>query len=91
MQSDLIFPKSLLHENHLFYKTQIMAAPSGYVDRSNTIEDAQSQPLLRIQSSNYYAQPDVSEYPDELKMLIVDLNHFVLLLVMSDSFSVPVT
>ncbi|CAI9277902.1 unnamed protein product [Lactuca saligna] len=69
-----------------------MAAPIGYVDPTNTtIEDTASQPLMKIQSSNLCVQCDVLKYPRELKMLIVALKHFVLSMVMSSAFSVPMT
>ena len=48
------------------------------VDPSKTTGNATSQPLLKIRSTNYRVQPNVDMYPDELKMLIVALNHSVL-------------
>ncbi|CAI9281406.1 unnamed protein product [Lactuca saligna] len=62
-----------------------------HVDPSQKTDDASSQPLLKIQSSNYRVQPDVTKYPEELKMLIVSLNHSFLSSVMATSFLVPMT
>lgn len=89
-----IFPKHS-HNNHLFTKfskTLTMVAPTGHVDPSNTTtEDATSQTSMKIQSSNFHVKLDVSKYPEELQMLIVALNHYVLSMVMSCLFSVPMT
>lgn len=68
-----------------------MVATNVKIDPSQTINKAKSQPLLKIQSTNYKFQPSVDAYPDELKMLIVALNNFVLSIVMSASFSILMT
>ena len=69
-----------------------MAEQAGHVDPSNTTtEETTSQPLMKIQSSNFRVQIDVTKYPEQLQMLIVALNHYVLSMVMSSSFSVPMT
>lgn len=46
---------------------------------------------MKIHSSNFRVQRDVLKYPEELQMLIIALNHSVLSMVMSSSFSVPMT
>lgn len=68
-----------------------MAATNVNIDPSQTTDDATSQPLLKIQSTNYRVQPYVNKYPEDLKMLIVALNHSVLSIVMLSSFSVLMT
>ena len=68
-----------------------MAAPNVHVDPSQTTDENTSQPLMKIQSTNCQVQPDETQYPDELKKLIVALNHSVLSTIMSTSFSVPMT
>lgn len=68
-----------------------MAATTVNIDPSQTTDEATSQPLLKIQSTNYRVQPNVYAYPNELKMLIVSLNHSVLSTVMSTSFSTLLT
>lgn len=46
---------------------------------------------MKIQSLNFRAQPDVTQYPEQLQMLIVAQNYSVLSTIMSYSFSVPMT
>ncbi|CAI9266319.1 unnamed protein product [Lactuca saligna] len=46
---------------------------------------------MKIQSSNFNIQPDVSKYPEQLQMLIDSRNYFVISTVMSSSLSVPMT
>ena len=55
------------------FQTLTMAA-----NQSATIEDVSSQPIMKIQSTNYQVERDVSLYPKELQMLIVALKHSVL-------------
>lgn len=95
MQSGLLFPQIFFPYTHLsteFSKILTLTAPTGHVDPSNTTtEDATSQTSMKIQSSNFHVKLDVSKYPEELQMLIVALNHYVLSMVMSCLFSVPMT
>lgn len=57
---------------------------------SQTAEDVSSQPIMKIQSTNYQVDRVVSVYPWELKMLIMSLQHFVLKTAIFSSFAVPV-
>lgn len=68
-----------------------MATPNTIIDPSQTTNDITSQPLMKIQSTNFQVQADVSLYLDELKMLIVALKNFVLSKVIFDAFVVPVS
>ncbi|KAL7612549.1 hypothetical protein Lser_V15G06652 [Lactuca serriola] len=56
--------------------------------QSNT-DEVLSQSLMKIQSTNYQVDPNVSSYPEELKMLIVALKRSPLSTSMFSSFSVP--
>ena len=58
---------------------------------SHTTKDVTSQPIMKIQSTNFQVQGDVTVYPEELKMLIVSLQHSVLSRAMFNSFPVPVS
>ncbi|KAL7609544.1 hypothetical protein Lser_V15G13888 [Lactuca serriola] len=58
------------------------------VTNSNT-DEALSQSLMKIQSTNYQVDPKVSAYPEELKMLIVALKRSPLSTAMFRSFPVP--
>ena len=55
---------------------------------SNT-DEVLSQSLMKIQSTNYQVDPNVSAYPEELKMLIVALKRSPLSTAMFRSFPVP--
>lgn len=65
-----------------------MMAVHEHVDQSQTTYNITSQPLMKIQSTNYRVQPDVTQYPDDLKTFIVGLNHSVLSTTMSALFYV---
>ncbi|KAL7607148.1 hypothetical protein Lser_V15G19426 [Lactuca serriola] len=56
--------------------------------QSNT-DEVLSQSLMKIQSTNYQVDPNVSSYPEGLKMLIVALKRSPLSTAMFSSFSVP--
>ena len=58
--------------------------------QSNT-DEVLSQSLMKIQSTNYQVDPNVSSYPEGLKMLIVALKRSPLSTAMFSSFSVPMT
>ncbi|KAL7586161.1 hypothetical protein Lser_V15G40639 [Lactuca serriola] len=58
------------------------------VTNSNT-DEVLSQSLMKIQSTNYQVDPNVSAYPEELKMLIVALKRSPLSTAMFRSFPVP--
>ena len=60
-------------------------------NQSQTTEDITSNPIMKIQSTNYQVLGDVDFYPEELRMLIVALQHLVLSTVMFRSFVVPLT
>lgn len=68
-----------------------MAAPNVSVDPSQTTEYITSQPLMKIQGTNFQVKLDVSLYPKGLKMRIVSLTNFVLSTAVSSSFSVPLS
>ena len=55
---------------------------------SNT-DEVLSQSLMKIQSTNYQVDPNVSAYPEDLKMLIVALKLSPLSTAMFRSFPVP--
>ncbi|KAL7595681.1 hypothetical protein Lser_V15G29838 [Lactuca serriola] len=55
---------------------------------SNT-DEVLSQSLMKIQSTNYQVDPNVSAYPEDLKMLIVALKQSPLSTAMFRSFPVP--
>ena len=55
---------------------------------SNT-DEVLSQSLMKIQSTNYQFDPNVSSYPEELKMLIVALKRSPLSTAMFSFFFVP--
>ena len=59
-------------------------------DPTTTTEVA-SQPIMKIQSTNYQVEGDVSLYPEELKTLIVALQHSVLATSMFNSIEVSMT
>ncbi|KAL7602722.1 hypothetical protein Lser_V15G16687 [Lactuca serriola] len=58
------------------------------VTNSNT-DEVLSQSLMKIQSTNYQVDPNVSAYPEELKMLIVALKRSPLSTAMFRSIPVP--
>ncbi|KAL7601596.1 hypothetical protein Lser_V15G22692 [Lactuca serriola] len=58
--------------------------------QSNT-EEVLSQSLMKIQSTNYQVDPNVSSYPKALKMLIVALKRSPLSTAIFSSFPVPMT
>ncbi|KAL7617007.1 hypothetical protein Lser_V15G03290 [Lactuca serriola] len=58
--------------------------------QSNT-DEVISQLLMKIQSTNYQVDPNVSSYPEELKMLVVALKRSPLSTAMFNSFSVPMS
>lgn len=60
------------------------------VQNSNT-EEIESQPLMKIQSTNYQVESNVSLYLEDLKMLIVSLKRSGLATAMFNSFAVPMT
>ncbi|CAH1426642.1 unnamed protein product [Lactuca virosa] len=64
-------------------------ATSVHVDPST--KDVSSVPLMMIQATNYYVEGEVSQYPEELKMLIVALKNSILSTAMFNSFSVPMS
>ena len=57
--------------------------------QSQTTEDVSSQPIMKIQSTNYQVHGDVDAYPKGLQMLIVALQNSVLSTTMFNSFLVP--
>ena len=60
------------------------------IQNSNTNE-VESQPLMKIQSTNYQVEANVSLYPEELKMRIVAVKRSRLATAMFNSFAVPMT
>lgn len=46
---------------------------------------------MKIQSTNFRVNPDVDQYPDKLRMLIVALQIPVLSTLMFSSFSIPMS
>ncbi|KAL7605237.1 hypothetical protein Lser_V15G14681 [Lactuca serriola] len=58
--------------------------------QSNT-EEVISQSLMKIQSTNYLVDPNVSSYPEELNMLIVALKRSPLSTTIFSSFPIPMT
>ena len=58
--------------------------------QSNT-KEVISKSLMKIQSMNFQVDPNVSSYPEELKMLIVALKKSALSTAMFSSFPVPMT
>ena len=58
--------------------------------QSNT-KEVISKSLMKIQSTNFQVDPNVSSYPEELKMLIVALKKSALSTAMFSSFPVPMT
>ena len=58
---------------------------------TNTTYEIASQPIMKIQSTKYQVDGDVSMYPEELKMLIVALQHLGLATVMFNDFDVPMS
>ncbi|KAL7598786.1 hypothetical protein Lser_V15G23126 [Lactuca serriola] len=54
-------------------------------------DEVLSQSLMKIQSTNYQVDPNVSSYPEGLKMLIVALKRSPLSTAIFSSFSVPMT
>ena len=60
-------------------------------DPTTTTEGVAWQLIMKIQSTNYQVEGDVSLYPEELKMLVVALQHSVLDATMFNSFEVPMT
>lgn len=86
----LNFPKLIVFKQ--FLQTLTMAAPTGNFDPSNTTnEENTSHPLLKIQSTNLNLLLDVTQYPKQLEMLIVALNHSALSTIVLSSFYVPIT
>ena len=67
-----------------------MAATNANVDPSQTTDDITSQPLMKIQST-IRVQSDVTQYPEELQILIVALQNSSLSMAMFSSFSMPMT
>lgn len=68
-----------------------MATPADADAPSQTTVDVTSQPIMKIQGTNYPVEGDVSLYPEELKMLIVTLNRSVLSTAMFNYFVVPLS
>lgn len=48
-------------------------------------------PIMKIQGTNYQVESNVSLFPEELKMLIVALQHSVLSKPMLNTFAVPIS
>lgn len=67
-----------------------MAATNVQVDPSQTTKDITLQPMMKIKSTNFQFHDNVFVYPEELKMLIVALQHSALSKVMFSSFFIPV-
>ena len=59
--------------------------------QTNTTEDVVSQLIMKLQSTNYQVEADVSLYPQELKMMIVALQHSGLSTAMFNAFDVPMS
>ena len=58
---------------------------------NSNIEEVASQPMMKIQSTNYQVESNVPLYPEELKMLIVVLKRSVLATAIFNSFVVPIS
>ena len=56
-----------------------------------TNKASSQQSLMKIQSTNYQVVGDLYVYPEELKMLIAALQHFVLSTAMFSAFVVPMS
>lgn len=61
-------------------------AKNNNVDPSKTIDDFTSQLLMKIQSTKFCVQSDVTQYLEDLQMLIVSLQNFVMSMTMFSSF-----
>ena len=68
-----------------------MGNPADVVAPSQTTDDASSQTIMKIQSTNYQVEGDISLYPEELKMLIVALKNSILSTAMFNLFAVPLS
>ena len=76
----------------ILFKTLKMANVDNVTaEPSHTKKDVTSLPVMKIQGSNYQVESNVSLYPEELKMLIVALQHFVMSKAMFNSFAVPIS
>ena len=94
MLSYQIYPKVLQSSlsSKKTFANLTMAIPTANVDPSNnTNKEEISQPLLKIQSLNLRLLPTVDQYPEQLQMLIIALNHFVLSTMLSSPLAVPRT
>lgn len=68
-----------------------MANPAHADVPSQTTKYVSSQPIMKIQSTKYQVEGDVSLYPEALQMLIVALKHSVLSTAMFNSVDVPLS
>ena len=59
--------------------------------QTNTTDKVASQPIMKIQSTNYQVEADVLMYPEELKIVIVALQHAGLATAMFNAFDVPMS
>ncbi|KAL7615776.1 hypothetical protein Lser_V15G03372 [Lactuca serriola] len=57
--------------------------------QTHTTKDASSQPIMKLQITNYQGEADVALYPDERKMVIIALQHSGLSTAIFKSFDVP--
>lgn len=76
--------------NSLFFKLSRKLSTMADTQNTNT-EEVVSQPIMKIQSTSYQVEGDVSLYPNELRMLIVALQHSGLEKAMFDAFAVLMT
>ena len=86
------FKSSLTNKRPNSQFLQILFKLSTMVATQNTsTNEVLSQPIMKIQSTNYHVEGNVSLYPEELKMLIIALQNSGLATIMFNSFAVLIT
>lgn len=67
-----------------------MDASQHIADPTTTNDEEDSQPTMKIQTTNLCMVSSLDQYPKELRMYVQTLNNYVLSTTLSSSFAVPI-